>query len=1647
MRKKLLSILLMMAMALTMIPMSPVYAAASSGGEIDFAFKANNAPFRDVEDETRNIMYVTMKGGKSLNGYKVEVKGPEEEKSFYSKTIPESGLTDDNVQQEGMNSTGSQYYWQAEELNKPGDYTATVSKDDDSCEKTITLIEYKFHIGNGDTVSEESLYTGDEFEPKEGEDKVLSIFGTAGTLTGSLLLPKLNDKTDGNKEFIGWNTDKENNNYKALDKLPDDGDNNTVDLYPVYGTRPVVKAELVPAEDKSSFDTGDKDGPFSKTFTLEQSVEYGKTSVQEYEFQLKNTGNTELKNVGCPDFTTNVFTLKKSNEKPETVTGDETNGYNIPKDGYVGYTLKFNQNLEANQTHSASVHFRIASGIATYTFAVKVTPKTIQINASNIEKTYGETKGPEDVKWSVEGDSGDKIKNSLTNLTFTSDGFSQGAKASGEYPIEIAGSNGNYKVEWKTGTAPKVEVSKAKPVGTVTATGVKVGENLSKSKLSGTFANGANHALDVPGELKWEGIDTHDPVVSDKEDTVSKGWTFTPEDTENYETVKGSASIQVTNKTPTVIKENPNNKTRPIYDGKAHSLSFTAGRNGTIKVEYSLVDGSGDKWVTKPPVKAGQYKVKATIAGDDTYADGVLEINMEVAKRKVYVSGKQIEEKPYDGKYTLENADEGLYLGNIVGNDQVLISGSEGVYENVDVGTQEVKITPGNLTGKDVNNYVLSSKSAVHAEGVINPKEVTVKVKDETELTKEYGQEAVFNISAFDADGMINGEKFAEVVNAEFMSEGAAYDAKVDDDGYDVEIEITGGNYTATNDKIENALKVEKATPVLKGEVTAECGYVNEQKTDVKVHGLYVNPYKEEMVVDGTFSLTEDDEFEDFEDDFKDEVCHWEFELTDTKNYNKPDDPAEDSRTVTVRVMKKKPVPIDVSDYNKEYTGDKIDLGLKVGENGEIGFETKIEYAPIESEAWVVGLPKNAGIYKVRITAYAGDESDTYADNSVDIKAVVEKVKNYGTEPVFNGYEGQVLGTISGPTSMSGVKNETVTGTFHWYEPDTVITKDGESYAWTFTPNDTPNDQNYDILHKSSVVNLKTDDREIPATIYNLPEGYADYAVLALNGSELKEGDTVGFYRNGSPVSAPVTIGDADIKSSLIVELDENALTREAGRITVQLQGEKKKAQTVSYPAEVGSEIADVDVYVNESVTISSDKNAKVTVDNAEIAKVDGAKITGLKVGTARATVTAVYDHPDSGNHSGEKITITRTITVTVSNRPSSGGSSSGGGGSGGGSAAKPEPEPEPQPSPKPEEPLLTPETTVSGNEAKAEITEDTVTSGIEAAKSANSENLTVAPEAKDGADKMTVELPKSSMGDIADAGLNLTVETDAADVTLPTASLEELNTSDGGKVSVSVEKKEDGTTGIEVAVDGNKIDSLKGGLKAKLPVVGDGNVLVIVEPDGTETVVKKSVVDAGYIDALLDGSCSVKVKDNRKAFDDVAGSNWFAGAVDFASSHDLFQGVADKTFAPKEAMTRGMLSTVLWRLEDEESATATDMFSDVANGSWYTEGIAWANEHGIVTGYGGGAFGPNDNITREQLATMLWRYAGVMNMDMTAKGNLGRFSDSGAISGYAADAMTWAVGAGLLEGSDTGLLNPDGSATRAEVATIMQRMIRLMVK
>jgi len=176
-----------------------------------------------------------------------------------------------------------------------------------------------------------------------------------------------------------------------------------------------------------------------------------------------------------------------------------------------------------------------------------------------------------------------------------------------------------------------------------------------------------------------------------------------------------------------------------------------------------------------------------------------------------------------------------------------------------------------------------------------------------------------------------------------------------------------------------------------------------------------------------------------------------------------------------------------------------------------------------------------------------------------------------------------------------------------------------------------------------------------------------------------------------------------------------------------------------------------------------------------------------------------------------------------------------------------------------------------------------------------------------------------------------------------------------------------------------------------------------------------------------------------QTSYSDVSSSAWYYDAVQYAVENGLMNGTGDATFSPLASLNRAMLVTVLYRLAGEPAITGSDSFSDVTADSWYGDAVSWASENAIVLGIGDSSFQPDGSITREQIATILYRYAQSSGYDVSKADDLASFSDAAKVSSYAETAVKWAVAQGILNGSN-GALNPTGTATRAEAAAMLQR-------
>lgn len=237
-------------------------------------------------------------------------------------------------------------------------------------------------------------------------------------------------------------------------------------------------------------------------------------------------------------------------------------------------------------------------------------------------------------------------------------------------------------------------------------------------------------------------------------------------------------------------------------------------------------------------------------------------------------------------------------------------------------------------------------------------------------------------------------------------------------------------------------------------------------------------------------------------------------------------------------------------------------------------------------------------------------------------------------------------------------------------------------------------------------------------------------------------------------------------------------------------------------------------------------------------------------------------------------------------------------------------------------------------------------------------------------------------------------------------------------------------------------------GAKVTITVTPDRNATVqritVTDEDGERLKLTENR-DGTYSFTMPSGTANVYVRFSGSGlpFADVPSGSWYYDDVAYVYDTGLMTGLTATTFGPNLSTTRGMIVTILWRMENEPAAKHGCPFADVRRGSYYEQAIAWASENGIVTGFDASTFAPDRAITREQLAAILFRFAAYRGMDaVTLRENLSSFQDQAAISAYAVSALNWAVGEGLMQGTGD-KLEPTGNATRAQVAAMLRRFMQ----
>lgn len=590
------------------------------------------------------------------------------------------------------------------------------------------------------------------------------------------------------------------------------------------------------------------------------------------------------------------------------------------------------------------------------------------------------------------------------------------------------------------------------------------------------------------------------------------------------------------------------------------------------------------------------------------------------------------------------------------------------------------------------------------------------------------------------------------------------------------------------------------------------------------------------------------------------------------------------------------------------------------------------------------------------------------------------------------------------------------------------------------------------------------------------------------------------YYKEGS-ATASVKVGSTGITPTL----GSVSITKPYdGNTTVPKETLDAIKQAITFKKGTDEAVTDVEFNVNAvydtanaganktvtvTITLTGDsyvlKQSSVTSNTAEITKVDGSVSPTSDSVTVKVGATTVFTFTTDGTVSATSTDETKataeavnntviikgvaegettvkisaatgtnynavaekTITVKVEKASSGGGgggSTGGGGYGGGGGGGTGGTTSDPTTSGGTTSSTVT--TTTSGGNATANVSSTTANKLVSQAVENKSDNVTVKVEAGSNVNSVTTQIPASAVDTLAKgSNASLTVDTPVADVVIPNSTLATLGSS-SGTVTVKAAVASDKSLTVNVQKNGQDVGALPAPIKVSTPVseTGSGVVAVLVNADGTETVLPKSTLNNGEMSLLLEtGSATVKFENRAKDFTDVDG-HWASNAIDFVSSHGLFQGVTTTTFGASTDTSRAMMVTVLHRLESEPAASGVS-FDDVPTGSYYAEAAAWAADLGITQGNGNGFDGDAD-ISREMMVTMLYRYVQKTAPGTGSMGSYAGMTGSNQVSSWAAEAMNWAVGSGLIQGDAKGL-RPGDSTSRAEMAAVMQRFVGLLTK
>ena len=682
-------------------------------------------------------------------------------------------------------------------------------------------------------------------------------------------------------------------------------------------------------------------------------------------------------------------------------------------------------------------------------------------------------------------------------------------------------------------------------------------------------------------------------------------------------------------------------------------------------------------------------------------------------------------------------------------------------------------------------------------------------------------------------------------------------------------------------------------------------------------------------------------------------------------------------------------------------------------------------------------LNKDATVYDLFILAMneAGLRSEGASNNYVK---TIYAPEGYALSEFSNGNRSGWMYLVNGSHPGLGLQYWTL--------------NDGDVVVWHYI-----NDYSYECADWYS------GDSQWPSlgdgTYYNRWFMAPDYAGGAGGGQAAKAIGSSGGSGSGSTVTEDgVTItettieGDDGSKAVIVTETKSETVENEDGSVTetniekvtetvTDADGNVTKTETVAENETTTSTVENKDGSTTETAetkeTVTATKTAEdgstamtettteTKVETTTTENEDGSTTTSIVTETKETTTTTFTDADGQETSAVIETTETRTVETTVDAE----GKVSGGG-------------------------KVSSTATVTdedGNVLSTAVTEGTVT--VETDDKGTVSEVTTAKTTTTAADGTKTEAITVTTDSVAaDGCTGKTVEDEngntlSAEATVSEEALKKaLETGEPISLPVNVNPVEDGESAPLVTVylpfteDEDKVE-----LEIEVKLEGPGIVALIRQPSGALSIDPKC--RAGSVIVSVSGSCDIVIVDNTKYFSDVEDGSWFKDSVTYVTAREIFNGYGDGIFAPGDKMNRAMAAQIIYNLEKGKPVSG-NKFSDVAADAWYAPAVGWAAKNGIVNG-ADGAYRPLEDITRQDLVVILYRYAKMAkyNQSIDREVILNSYADGADVASYAADAMRWAITQGLITGYEDGSLRPKNTATRAEVAAMIQRLIQNVVR